>query len=94
MNDEDKLQKLTRWAIAAHCVEGGPAPFGFATRVAARWAAGKPPTVAGIWEWFSLRSVAIALGIMLLTIFVNHDLLSDGFTPEVSVADSIAGPLL
>lgn len=92
MNSEEKLKRLTEWAQTAHRVEGGPAPFGFSTRVVARWVTDNAQT--NLWEWFSVRSVAVAVCIMLATIVVNHDLLSDGFELNVTVADSVEGPLL
>jgi len=92
MNSEEKLNKLTDWARSAHRVDSSPAPFGFATRVAARWAAAA--RLPDVWEWLSVRSLAVALTIMLATLIANHDLLTDGFTIEVTVADSVTGPLL
>lgn len=94
MNDENKWERLTRWARRTRRIEGDAAPYGFANRVAAIWDAGEAPVLPNVWEWLSIRSVAVAMAIMLGTLFVNYDLLSQGFEIEVSVADSIEGPIL
>jgi hypothetical protein len=38
--------------------------------------------------------VAVALGVMALTLAFNSDLFSRGFSIEVSVIDTIDGPIL
>jgi hypothetical protein len=62
--------------------------------VAARWARGDIQTVPNLWEHFSLRSVAVATVIMLTTISLNYDLLTEGITPDVGITDAIETPLL
>ncbi|MGY8672549.1 MAG: hypothetical protein ACKVHO_08165 [Verrucomicrobiia bacterium] len=62
--------------------------------MAARWARGDIQTVPNLWEHFSLRSVAVATVIMLTTISLNYDLLTEGITPDVGITDAIETPLL
>lgn len=69
-------------------------PFGFATRVAAVWAAGARPAFPNVWEWLSIRSVVVAVGVMALTLAFNADLFAGGTAIEVSVVDTVDGPIL
>ncbi len=94
MKDDDKWLKLAGWAAAGRKIDGSPAPLGFSTRVAARWAAGEIPDTPNLWELFSVRSMFIALSIMVATVFVNYDIFSRGLDVEITMVDSIEGPLL
>ncbi|MBL6764735.1 MAG: hypothetical protein ISQ14_07255 [Verrucomicrobiae bacterium] len=94
MPNPDHWEKLSDCARAAEDHRDLSAPFGFSTRVAALWAAGARPLVPNMWEWMSVRSVAVALGVMALTLAFNSDLFSRGFSIEVSVIDTIDGPIL
>jgi len=94
MTEENKWERLTRWARRTRKIEGAAAPYGFSDRVAAIWAAGEAPLIPNWWEWLSIRSVAVAMVIMLGTLAANHDVLSQGFEIEVSMMDSVEGPIL
>ncbi len=92
--------KQTSWERLADLAKAGrpalpeSAPFGFATRIIARWKDGYQPSSVPLWEWFSIRTVAVATAIMLATLFVNYDLLTQGWNLNVTIADGITGPLL
>ena len=94
MQASEKWEKLSGCARACPGDQDLVPPFGFSTRVAAIWAAGARPLVPNMWEWLSVRSVAVAFGVMLITLAFNTDLLSRGFMIEVSVVDTIDGPIL
>ncbi|MFT4688497.1 MAG: hypothetical protein ACI9OD_000694 [Limisphaerales bacterium] len=95
MNPTNHWKKLAAWGCrGAPTPTDATAPCGFASRVAARWARGDIQTVPNLWEHFSLRSVAVATVIMLTTISLNYDLLTEGITPDVGITDAIETPLL
>lgn len=94
MSNEDKWLKLAGWAAAGRKIEGSQAPLGFSTRVAARWAAGEIPEAPNLWELFSVRSMFVALSIMVATVFVNYEVFSQGLGVEITLVDSIEGPIL
>ena len=80
-----------RWKIAAAATrladnEPEPqAPFGFATRVVARWQAAPAPSLIQVWQrlaWRVLGGVAVALAAML-AIEVALSPQDDPLTPEV-----------
>lgn len=63
-----------RWKLAAEAAQrvaadpGTPAPYGFATRVVARWQSTPAPSLAAIWQrlaWRVLGGVAMVLAAML-----------------------------
>ena len=87
---QDRWQKLARLARQAPPATGSPAPFGFATRVAARWAAGErlAPSAWDLWERFSLRGLALAGALALATLCASYDLATPGWTHEFEVADA------
>jgi hypothetical protein len=95
MNPTNHWKKLADWARRdTPTAKHQTAPYGFASRVAARWARGDIQTVPNLWERFSLRFVAVATAIMLTTIVLNYDLMVEGVTPDVGLADAIETPLL
>ena len=82
MNDEFER----RWKIAARSHEPAPgetAPFGFATRVVAKWRA--QPSLATVWQRLALRfctglAIVVALVASLNALTANE---ADGFRPEI-----------
>ena len=78
--NNDQWERLARAARPQFRVAPGGAPFGFATRVVARWRSeGSMPESP--WELLSLKSLAFAVVIMLVSV---------GFSYE-SLADQLAG---
>ena len=94
MNTPEKWSKVAACAGATVEERDTTAPYGFATRVAAVWAAGSRPLIPNMWEWLSIRSVAVALGVMALTLAWNADLFAGDYALDVGVADFITGPIL
>ena len=85
MNEFERRWKI---AAAAHRTDHEPeplAPFGFATRVAARWQAAPALSLIQVWQrlaWRVLGGVAVALAAML-AIDVALSPQDDPLTPEV-----------
>ena len=94
MNPTEKWNRIRSVARQASDERGNQAPFGFAPRVAALWAAGARPILPDLWEWLSIRSVLVAVSVMLLTLALNADLFTGGAALEVSVVDTLTGPVL
>lgn len=92
---KDNWQKLARLARQAPKPAETAAPFGFATRVAARWSAGESP-VSSAWdvlELLSLRSVVVAGALLVAVAFVSYDVATPGWTQQYTVADATFDPL-
>ena len=96
MNDpHDYWQRLVRLARRVPQSAETSAPFGFATRVAARWAKGELP-VPSTWdvlEVFSLRSLVVAGALMVAVVFLSYDVATPGWTQQYTVADATVDPL-
>jgi hypothetical protein len=93
-DNTDNWAKLTRTARQASPQSAGEPPFGFATRVAARWASGEVVASAAPWERFASRSLAIAVVLMAVSVSVNIDLLASGWLNELAPADPVFGDFL
>ena len=92
---QDHWQKLARLARQVSKPAEAAAPFGFATRVGARWAAGESPAPStwDVLEQFSLRSLAVAGALMVAVGFASYDLATPGWTQQYTVADATFDPL-
>jgi len=92
---KDNWQKLARLARQAPKPAEDAAPFGFATRVAARWAGGEspPPSAWDVLEVFSLRSLVVAGALMVAVLFVSYDVTTPGWTQQYTVADATFDPI-
>ena len=66
------------------------APFGFATRVAARAVASQPQSLESVWQYLTLRLLAGALGALLLAAAIEAPHLRDTRPLETGVADTVA----
>ena len=66
------------------------APFGFATRVAARALTGPPQSPESVWQYLALRLLAGALGALLLAAAIEAPHLRDTRPLEPGVADTVA----
>jgi hypothetical protein len=92
---KDNWQKLVHLARQAPQPAKAEVPFGFATRVAARWAAGEPaaPTAWEVWEQFSLRGLVLAGALMVVVVFTSYDLVTPGWTQDYTMADAAVDPI-
>lgn len=92
---QDHWQKLARLARQAPQPADALAPFGFAARIAARWAkAGRPAlSTWDVLEMFSLRSLAVAGALMVAVMFLSYDVATPGWTQQYTVADATVDPL-
>lgn len=92
---KDNWLKLARLARQAPKPAGAEAPFGYATRVAARWAAGESPAPSAwdVLEMFSLRSLVVAGALMVAVLFVSYDVTTPGWTQQYTVADATFDPI-
>lgn len=92
---KDNWQKLARLARQAPKPVEAAAPFGFATRVAARWSGGESPTPSAwdVLEVFSLRSLVVAGALMVAVVFVSYDVTTPGWTQQYTVADATFDPI-
>lgn len=92
---KDNWQKLARLARQAPKTGAAEVPFGFATRVAARWAAGETPAPSAweVWEQFSLRSLVVAGALVVAVLFTSYDLATPGWTQDYTMADAAVNPI-
>lgn len=91
----DNWQKLVRLARRAPKPVEAAVPFGFATRVAARWAGGESPAPSAwdVLEAFSLRSLVVAGALMVAVLFTSYDIATPGWTQQYTVADATFDPI-
>jgi hypothetical protein len=91
----DNWQQLARLARQAPKPVEAAAPFGFATRVAARWASGESlaPSAWDVLELFSLRSLVVGGALMVAVGFASYDVATPGWTQQYTVADATFDPL-
>ena len=85
MNEFERRWKIAAAAQRADSEPEQQIPFGFATRVVARWKAAPAPTLNQVWQrlaWRVLGGVAVALAAML-AIDVALSPQDDPLTPEV-----------
>ncbi|MFA6545845.1 MAG: hypothetical protein WCS99_15615 [Limisphaerales bacterium] len=92
---QDNWQKLARLARQASRPAPESAPFGFATRVAARWVSGGQPgpSTWDVLELFSLRSLMVAAVLVVGAVVVSYDVATPGWTQQYTVADATFDPL-
>lgn len=91
----DNWQRLARLARQAPKPAEAEVPFGFATRVAARWSSGESlaPSAWDVLEAFSLRSLVVAGALMVAVLFVSYDVATPGWTQQYTVADATFDPI-
>jgi hypothetical protein len=66
------------------------APFGFATRMAARAFAGHAQSLESVWQTLALKLLAGALGALVLAAAIEAPHLRDTKPLEPGVADTVA----
>ncbi len=87
----DNWESLAELASKASGEESTDMPFGFDTRVVARWLENPMPSLRRLWEWNALRFLAASSVIMLIclvttSITVAADRIT---TPELDVVESL-----
>jgi len=92
---KDNWQKLARLARQAPQPGAAEVPFGFATRVAARWASSESPAPSAweVWEQFSLRGLMLASVLVVAVAFTSYDLATPGWTQAYTMADAVVDPI-
>jgi len=90
MNPEDSgWQKLVTAARRAPDERDTSAPYGFATRVAARAMAAERPRLAAVLERFSWRALALAGALAVISVAANYQALATaGATTTTSTSNS------
>ena len=66
------------------------APFGFATRIAARAFTTQPQSLERVWQHLALRLLAGALGVLLVVAAIEVPHMRDTHPLEPGVADTVA----
>lgn len=91
----DHWEKLARLARLAPKHAEAAVPFGFATRVTARWAAGESPepTSWDVLELFSMRSLVVGGALMVAVAFASYDVVTPEWTQQYTVADATFDPV-
>ncbi|MBI3878754.1 MAG: hypothetical protein HY301_01650 [Verrucomicrobia bacterium] len=92
MNNADNLWKKLVTAAKQTPVPDPGAPFGFSTRVVARWLAGGKPQPS-VWELLSMRSLAVAVTVMLICVGVNYQVVEDQFTNDPTRAVEVVAQM-
>ena len=86
MKTNDKWEKLAAQARRAP-QEGLPdLPYGFTTRVVARWQATAKAAMPSMWEWMSVRGLLVACGVMVLALGLNYDLYGESATSALPLS--------
>jgi hypothetical protein len=94
MNDfESRWQRMVSAARQAPVADEGTAPYGFATRVAARALSEERPMLLAVFGRFSVRALWVAGLLMLASVAANYMLLAAGEDEEQSLLDPVAEEL-
>jgi hypothetical protein len=89
-NNDDKFERFLERARRGRPAEAPEPPFGFATRVAARWAAqGASSDPLLVWERLTRWGLAGALAVCLAVLAVGRDSLRAQSTPNA--LEALAG---
>jgi hypothetical protein len=92
MKDFDaRWQRLVTTARQAPVADDVAAPYGFATRIAAR-ALGEPerPGLLAVFGWFSIRALWLAGLLMVVTVAANYLAYAGNEDDEQSLLDPVA----
>jgi hypothetical protein len=71
-NFDDKWRQLTMAAQRAPVEEEAAAPFGFATRIAARAMRDEQPAMIAMFSRFSVRALYVACLLTLVSVAANY----------------------
>jgi hypothetical protein len=87
-------ERLAAGARQAPARDDVAAPYGFATRVAARaFSESATPTVLGVFRLFSVRALWMAGLLMLMSMAANYVAFASGEEDEQSVEDPVSDVL-
>ncbi len=85
MNMDEKWPKLAALARKEPAAPTPELPFGFSTRVVARWQSSAKAAMPSLWEWFSVRGLLVACAVMAVAVGLNYDLLGESESSLVPV---------
>jgi hypothetical protein len=88
-NDKDIWARLSRLARQAPAEEPALAPFGFATRVVARWRAGGAPSVWQAWGLLSSRALALSCLALAISALSSYGLLRETWSDPAGFTESL-----
>jgi hypothetical protein len=84
---EQAWNKLAQLAAEAPA-EPVEVPFGFAGRVIASWKSDRRETTLAVFEWLTVRGLAVALVIFAGSAAFGYETVADVFAGETSVVSS------
>jgi len=87
---DDKWRRLTAAARHAPAVERATAPYGFATRVAARAMSKEQPAVMALFGRFSLRALYAACLLTLAGVTANYLAFAGTVDDEQGLIDPVS----
>lgn len=89
----NKLDSTWRRLVKAACTAPRPAameaPYGFATRVVARWQAAPVPSLLGVWEFLSLRVLAFGCAAMVISLVTGYGVIREELVETPSVTEAV-----
>ena len=91
MNDFDsRWRQLVVAARQAPVAGGGAAPYGFATRVAARAMCPPPPVLGAVFARFSVRALCLACVLTLAGVAANYLAFAGSADDEQNLIDPVS----
>lgn len=81
-----RLVKAARTAPRPASME---APYGFATRVVARWQAAPAPSLLGVWEVLSLRVLAFGCAATVISLVTGYGVIREELVETPSVTETV-----
>jgi hypothetical protein len=88
---ESRWQQLVAVARRAPVADDAAAPYGFATRIAARaMNEQKPPALLAVFGRFSVRALWVACLLMLASMAANYIALAGGEDDEQGLTDPVS----
>lgn len=85
---EQKWNRLVKLARQAPPAPEPEMPYGFATRVVARWPSSAAPSAWTVWESLSGRILAVSCALMILSVLTGYQVVRDGFSENWTTASA------
>lgn len=85
---QETLDRLVQLAKKAPAAPEPEMPFGFATRVVARWQSAPASSPWTVWEMFSRRILAVSCAVMFLSLVFGYESLREGLSDNWTTASS------
>lgn len=82
-------RRLVKAARTAPRPEPTEAPYGFATRVIARWQESPAPSLLGVWEFLSLRVLAFGCAVMVVSLATGYSVIREELVEAPSVTETV-----